>query len=74
MDSTTPSFGHPSLEKEGREKGKAYSYVSSVDGLVMTHQTWEECEKRVKGAKGAKYKKSLSESDEQKLIKSLGNL
>jgi len=57
-----------------KNKGKAYSYVSAVDGLVMTHQTWGECEKRVKGARGAKYKKALSKSDEQNLIKSLGKL
>lgn len=55
-----------------KNKGKAYSYVSSVDGLVMVHKTWEECEKRVKGAKGAKFKKALSPDDENNLIKTLG--
>jgi ribonuclease HI len=54
-------------------KAKAYSYVSSVDGHVMVHKTWEETEKRVKGAKGAKFKKALSAADEQHLIKTLGN-
>ena len=63
-----------SSKSKSKNKGKAYSYVSAVDGLVMTHQTWEECEKRVKGANGAKYKKALSKSDEQNLIKILGNL
>lgn len=61
-----------SKKKSSSSKAKAYSYVSMVDGLVMTHKTWDECEKRVKGAKGAKFKKALSESDERDLIKNLG--
>ena len=46
---------------------KAYSYVSSVDGVIQTHKTWAECEARVKG-KNAKYKKVLSASEEKNLI------
>lgn len=57
-----------------KNKGKAYSYVSQVDGLVMTHKTWAECEARVKGAKKARFKKALSAADEQELIKSLGKM
>jgi ribonuclease HI len=49
-------------------KSKAYSYVSLVDGKIMTHQTWAECEKRVKG-KSAKYKKALSKQDEESIIR-----
>jgi ribonuclease HI len=47
----------------------AYSYVSCVNGVVKTHTTWAECEKRVKGVSGAKFKKSFSKDDEQALIK-----
>lgn len=49
------------------KKGKTFSYVSLVDGVVMTHATWAECEKRVRGKK-AKYKKSFSADDEKELI------
>jgi ribonuclease HI len=49
------------------KKGKAYSYVSVVDGVVQTHTTWAECEKRVKGKK-AKFKKAFSKEDEESLI------
>jgi ribonuclease HI len=55
-----------------KNKGKAYSYVSAVDGLVMTHSTWEQCEKRVKGAKGARFKKVFSAGEEGELIKEWG--
>ena len=50
-----------------RSKAKAYSYVSKVDGKVMTHKTWAECEARVRG-KIARYKKALSAEDEAALI------
>jgi ribonuclease HI len=46
----------------------AYSYVSSVDSVIETHKTWAECEKRIKGKKGAKYKKSVNMADEAKII------
>ncbi len=49
-------------------KAKAYSYVSSVEGKVLTHKTWGECEQRVKGKSGAKYKKSLSAENEKEII------
>ena len=53
-----------------RAHSKAYSYVSLVDGKIETHQTWEQCEKRVKGVSGAKYKKTISKKDEEEIIKS----
>lgn len=49
-------------------RAAAYSYVSAVDGAVETHKTWAECEKRVKGTSGAKYKKALSAEDEKEII------
>ncbi len=54
--------------KKSRSNLKAYSYVSAVDGKVEIHKTWAECEKRVKGVGGAKFKKSLSKEDEEKLV------
>lgn len=51
---------------------KAYSYVSLVGGKLMKHTTWTECEKRVKGTPGAKFKKSTSARDEKAIIASWG--
>jgi ribonuclease HI len=51
-----------------RSTKKPYSYVSQVNGIVKTHGTWAECEKRVKGVSGAKFKKSFSVEDEKNLI------
>lgn len=50
-----------------RSNAKAYSYVSLVDGVIQIHETWGECESRVKGKK-AKYKKVFSAGEEQALI------
>jgi len=51
-----------------RAKAKAFSYISSVGGVIEVHKTWAECEKRVKGKRGARYKKSISQADEDKII------
>ncbi|MBP6884393.1 MAG: viroplasmin family protein [Candidatus Pacebacteria bacterium] len=45
----------------------AYSYVSMIGGLVEIHKTWPECEKRVKGKRGAKYQKVFSREEESSL-------
>lgn len=54
--------------KKSRSKEKAYSYISSLGGKVMTHKTWAECEARVKGQSGAKYKKVFSPEEERTLM------
>ena len=51
-----------------RSSAKAYSYVSLVDGKISVDKSWADCEKRVKGVSGAKYKKSLSHVDEIAII------
>ena len=50
--------------KKAHSKAAAYSYVSIVNGVVQTHATWAECEARVKGTSGAKFKKALSREEE----------
>lgn len=55
-----------------RQSQKAYSYVSMLDGVVQTHQTWSECEARVKGKKGTRFKKSLDAGNEAEIIKDFG--
>ncbi|HEX7724741.1 MAG TPA: viroplasmin family protein [Candidatus Paceibacterota bacterium] len=35
---------------------------------MQTHKTWAECEKRVKGAKGARFKKALSAIEEAQIM------
>jgi len=50
-----------------RSRAKAHSYISCVDKKIQIHQSWAECEKRVKGKK-ALFKKSLSAEDERVVI------
>jgi ribonuclease HI len=54
-------------EKRAKSNAKAYSYLSLIDGVVMRHATWAECEARVKGKK-AKFKKSISAEDEKAIL------
>ncbi|MEK7538641.1 MAG: RNase H family protein [Patescibacteria group bacterium] len=51
---------------------KAYSYLSLVGGKLMKHATWAECEKRVKGVPGTKFKKSTSADDERAIMSAWG--
>ena len=60
------------FDKKKRAAMPAYSYVSVVKGEVMSHKTWKECEARVKGVSGAKFKKALSRQEEQSLFKEYG--
>ncbi len=53
------------VEKKSKNNLPAYSYVSLVGGVFHADKTWAECEKRVKGTKGAKYKKVFSLEEEK---------
>jgi ribonuclease HI len=53
-------------------KAKAYSYLSFVDGVPMRHATWAECELRVKGRSGARYKKAGTAADEGAILRDWG--
>jgi len=57
-----------------RSAQKAYSYVSLIDGLVQTHQTWSECEQRVKGKSGTRFKKSLDAKNEKEIVREFGGV
>lgn len=56
-----------------RSSQKAYSYVSKVNGKIAVDKSWQECEKRVKGVSGTKYKKSFNKTDEEAIIKEYSN-
>ncbi len=63
--SITPTMTPSKNSSKGK---KAYSYVSLVDGVIATDSTWDACALRVRGAKGAKYKKVFSVEEEKELI------
>jgi ribonuclease HI len=53
-------------------KAPAYSYLSVVDGVPMRHVTWADCERRVKGQSGARFKKAASAADEAAILSDWG--
>jgi ribonuclease HI len=55
-----------------RPKGPAYSYLSVVDGVPERHATWTDCERRVKGRSGARFKKAMNAEDEQAILQAWG--
>ena len=50
-------------------KAAAHSYLSFVDGTAMRHATWADCERRVKGRSGARFKKAVSADDERAILR-----
>jgi viroplasmin and RNaseH domain-containing protein len=43
-----------------------------VDGVIEIHKTWTECETRVKGKKGTRFKKALDAENEKEIVKEFG--
>jgi ribonuclease HI len=68
-DTTLPKRPAGSVAKT---KVAAYSYLSVVDGIPMRHVTWAECEGRVKGQSGARFKKATSAADESSILRGWG--
>lgn len=64
-------LGTRGAAKSGGPKGPAV-YLSYVKGELQRHATWAECEKRVKGVAGAKFKKVQSPSEEAATLKGWG--
>ena len=55
-----------------KSKAAPHSYLSVVDGVPMRHVTWADCEGRVKGQSGARFKKALSAADETAILRGWG--
>jgi len=53
-------------------KTPAHSYLSLVDGQLARHATWAECERRVKGRSGARFRKATSAADEAAILRAWG--
>jgi ribonuclease HI len=43
-----------------------------VDGELVRHATWPECEGRVKGVKWCKFKKVFTDEEEAEVLKGWG--
>jgi len=70
-----PLYSGPAADyKVSLEKTAPFKtiYLSLVDNEPQRHATWAECESRVKGKKGAKYKKILSAAEEKTVLAGWG--
>ncbi len=47
-------------------------YLSLVDGIVERHDTWEACERRVRGVRGARFRKVRSPEEEREVLEGWG--
>jgi ribonuclease HI len=71
-DTAMPKRSPASDSRSSTPARAAHSYLSVVDGVAMRHSTWAECERRVKGRSGARYKKAVSAADEAAILREWG--
>lgn len=68
---TTEPIPESNFKKKGSPSEPAY-YLSLKNGVLERHTTWSECEQRVKGAPGAKFKKVKNQTEEGQVLKGWG--
>ena len=68
-DTSVPARSASTPAGGSRTKTIAHSYLSVVDGTPMRHATWADCERRVKGRSGARFKKAVSAADEVAILR-----
>ena len=47
-------------------------YLSLVDGVVARHASWPECNRRVRGVRGARFKKARNAAEEAQIVAEWG--
>jgi ribonuclease HI len=70
----SPHAPLPDMAKPSRsaEPAGPAAYLSLLDGRVERHETWKECEARVKGRSGARFKKVRGPAEEALLLRAWG--
>jgi ribonuclease HI len=63
---------NPVDELRGRPGPAGTAYLSLVDGIVARHATWSECQRRVHGVRGARFKKVRNPDEEQRVVAGWG--
>lgn len=65
----------PERRERSRAPGEAQGpavYLSLLEGRLERHASWKDCESRVKGRSGARFKKVRSPSEERETLKAWG--
>lgn len=71
-DTSVPKRPSSASSSSSKSKAAAFSYLSVVNGKPMRHSSWPDCDRRVKGQSGARFKKSTSASDEAAILRGWG--
>ncbi len=66
-DSTGGSTKYGTKSGGGGGSGPT-TYLSYHNGVLQRHASWSECERRVKGQSGAKFKKAKSDIEEREIL------
>lgn len=66
------TLSEPSTKGKSSKSSGSPVYLSLINDQLERHTTWKECEGRVKGRPGARYKKVSSPQEEQSVLKQWG--
>ncbi len=73
LSDVPPDTSLPPLSKNPAKDGeKKPTYLSYVNGKLYRDPDWKSCEARVKGVRGAKFKKVFSRREEEEILASWG--
>lgn len=72
IPSETEPFVSQSKNNQKRGKSHSHFYLSLIGNIPMRHVSWEECERRVKGQSGAKFKKVSTPEEAEKTLSAWG--
>lgn len=62
----------PDNSSKSGPKAAPHSYLSVIGGIALRHKSWPDCERRVKGQAGARFKKAMSAQEEPEILKGWG--
>ncbi len=72
VDTKEAKYAEPVKKiNESKKATKGY-YISVIKGVMKRYETWDACEKDVKGVKAVKFKKVTNEAEEKIFLKSIG--
>jgi ribonuclease HI len=72
IGSITQASQMSAQQKNRTSSKKPFSYLSCVNHQPQRHTSWSECERRIQGRSGAKFKKAMSQAEEVEILRSWG--
>jgi ribonuclease HI len=67
-----PTSEPKKAKKGSKNSKKPYSYLSLIQGELIRHDSWTDCENRIRGQSGARFKKAMTPEEEAQILAKWG--